>query len=53
MHNLEILTTKELEKFFIHKYQNKANKHVDDFLIISKYSKRSPRDKQSARRSKR
>jgi len=33
MHHLEIPMTKDLEEFFIHKYHNKANKLVDDFLL--------------------
>ena len=31
--NIEIPMTKELENFFIHRYQGKTTKLIDDFLI--------------------
>lgn len=33
LENIEIPMTKELEEFFLYKYQNKSTKLVDDFLI--------------------
>jgi len=33
LENIEIPVTKELEEFFLYKYQNKSTKLVDDFLI--------------------
>jgi len=33
LENIEIPMSKELEEFFLYKYQNKSAKLVDDFLV--------------------
>jgi hypothetical protein len=33
LENIEIPMTKELQEFFLYKYQNKSTKLVDDFLV--------------------
>jgi len=33
LENIEIPMSKELEEFFLYKYQNKSTRLVDDFLV--------------------